>query len=24
LEIHTVPVVEDADAGRILTKVFKK
>jgi hypothetical protein len=24
LEIHTVPVVEDADAARILAKVFKK
>ena len=24
LEIHTVPVVEDADAGPILAKVFKK
>ena len=24
LEIHTVPVIEDADAGPILAKVFKK
>lgn len=24
LEIHTVPVVEDADAGPVLAKVFKK
>lgn len=24
LEIHTVPVVEDADAGAIFAKVFKK
>lgn len=24
LEIHTVPVIEDADAGPILAKVFKQ
>jgi hypothetical protein len=24
LEIHTVPLIEDADAGSILAKVFKK
>ena len=24
LEIHTVPVVEDAEAGAVLAKVFKK
>ncbi|MGO9242652.1 MAG: DUF3303 domain-containing protein [Bryobacteraceae bacterium] len=24
LEIHTVPVIEDAEAGAVLTKVFKK
>ena len=24
LEIHTVPVVEDAEAGPVLAKVFKK
>lgn len=24
LEIHTLPVIEDADAGPILAKVFKK
>ena len=24
LEIHTMPVIEDADAGPILAKVFKK
>jgi hypothetical protein len=24
LEIHTVPVIEDADAGPVLAKVFKK
>lgn len=24
LEIHTVPVVEDADAGAVFAKVFKK
>lgn len=24
LELHTVPVIEDADAGPIMAKVFKK
>ena len=24
LEIHTAPVIEDADAGAVLAKVFKK
>ena len=24
LEVHTIPVIEDVDAGPILTKVFKK